>query len=212
MFFNLLVRGTQVVVHSYQMLKRVLKTLLFSSLFIVLIITTIRIVLELNKNDITLLYKYYSLAKFYININKPNKLISISLNNNKNKPLTSNSSLSTFNYQLSTINSQLSNPNNSKLSTINYQLILYLIIPSLQIMKVGIIMKIEIMMNIIMKIINTITKIIIKTITKIIIKTINAVITIIIKIKLNVIIQNVMMILGVCDMESKNSIKSIQLF
>ena len=149
MFFNLLVRGTQVVVHSYQMLKRVLKTLLFSSLFIVLIITTIRIGLELNKNDITLLYKY-SLAKFYININKPNKLISISLNNNKNKPLTSNSSLSTFNYQLSTINSQLSNPNNSKLSTINYQLILYLIIPSLQIMKVGIIMKIEIMMNIIM--------------------------------------------------------------
>ena len=103
MFFNLLVRGTQVVVHSYQMLKRVLKTLLFSSLFIVLIITTIRIGLELNKNDITLLYKY-SLAKFYININKPNKLISISLNNNKNKPLTSNSSLSTFNYQLSTIN------------------------------------------------------------------------------------------------------------
>ena len=211
MFFNLLVRGTQVVVHSYQMLKRVLKTLLFSSLFIVLIITTIRIGLELNNNDITLLYKY-SLAKFYININKPNKLISISLNNNKNKPLTSNSSLSTINYQLSTINSQLSNPNNSKLSTINYQLILYLIIPSLQIMKVGIIMKIEIMMNIIMKIINTITKIIIKTITKIIIKTINAVITIIIKIKLNVIIQNVMMILGVCDMESKNSIKSIQLF
>ena len=105
MFFNLLVRGTQVVVHSYQMLKRVLKTLLFSSLFIVLIITTIRIVLELNKNDITLLYKY-SLAKFYININKPNKLISISLNNNKNKPLISNSQsqLSTINYQLSTIN------------------------------------------------------------------------------------------------------------
>lgn len=98
MFFNLLVRGTQVVVHSYQMLKRVLKTLLFSSLFIVLIITTIRIGLELNKNDITLLYKY-SLAKFYININKPNKLISISLNNNKNKPLISNSSLSTINYQ-----------------------------------------------------------------------------------------------------------------
>ena len=121
MFFNLLVRGTQVVVHSYQMLKRVLKTLLFSSLFIVLIITTIRIGLELNNNDITLLYKY-SLAKFYININKPNKLISVSLNNNKNKPLTSNSSLSTFNYQLSTINSQLSNPNNSKLSTINSQL------------------------------------------------------------------------------------------
>ena len=129
MFFNLLVRGTQVVVHSYQMLKRVLKTLLFSSLFIVLIITTIRIVLELNKNDMTLLYKY-SLAKFYININKPNKLISISLNNNKNKPLTSNSSLSTINYQLSTpnnsslstINYQLSTPNNSSLSTINYQL------------------------------------------------------------------------------------------
>ena len=120
MFFNLLVRGTQVVVHSYQMLKRVLKTLLFSSLFIVLIITTIRIVLELNKNDITLLYKY-SLAKFYININKPNKLISISLNNNKNKPLTSNSSLSTpNNSKPSTINYQLSTPNNSKLSTINY--------------------------------------------------------------------------------------------
>ena len=115
MFFNLLVRGTQVVVHSYQMLKRVLKTLLFSSLFIVLIITTIRIGLELNKNDITLLYKY-SLAKFYININKPNKLISISLNNNKSKPLTFNSSLSTINYQLST-------PNNSKPSIINSQLL-----------------------------------------------------------------------------------------
>ena len=103
MFFNLLVRGTQVVVHSYQMLKRVLKTLLFSSLFMVLIITTIRIGLELNKNDITLLYKY-SLAKFYININKPNKLISVSLNNNKNKHLTSNSKLSTTNSSLSTIN------------------------------------------------------------------------------------------------------------
>ena len=123
MFFNLLVRGTQVVVHSYQMLKRVLKTLLFSSLFIVLMITTIRIGLELNKNDITLLYKY-SLAKFYININKPNKLISISLNNNKNKPLTSNSSLSTpNNSKPSTINYQLSTPNNSKLSTINSQLL-----------------------------------------------------------------------------------------
>ena len=75
-------------------------------------------------------------------------------------------------------------------------------------MKEEIIIKIEIMMNIIMKIINTITKIIIKTINTVI----TIIIGIITKIKSNVIMQNVVMILGICDMESKNPIKSIQLF
>lgn len=80
---NSLIRGGQIVLHSWQMLKQVLKALFFSSLFIIFIIVITRINFQLNKNDIKYTSTFY-VAKFYTTTNRPNKLLKVNLYNNKN--------------------------------------------------------------------------------------------------------------------------------